>query len=80
MKYREMVYGNNKYMVPDLTKGWKLKWLAFGFFFSILAPVTATIWYRTRMPNMPTVRKVAVKWSYFGAIPGLLLFCLSFSI
>lgn len=62
---------DGRYKMPDLTKGWKTRWLVAGILLGIFAPGFAYFFYSWRMPNIPTVRKVAVKWSLPGALIGM---------
>lgn len=64
MKY-EMLDG--RYKVPILTKEWKAMWFVLGMFFQYIAVIYALIFYRLKYRNLPTVAKVATKWSAIGS-------------
>lgn len=66
MKWRDGLYGG--YKVPDLTKGWKASWFLAGFIFNWLAIPFSFIWYGQTLPQFPSVRKIAAKWSLFGTL------------
>lgn len=74
MKWRDSADG--RYKVPDLTKGWKVKWLLGGMIFGTIAPLAAFIWYRKKIPNIPTVSKVATKWAVYGFALSIVLYYL----
>lgn len=59
---------DGKCMVPVLTKGWKARWFIGGLFLNILATLFAFFLYRKTLPNIPTVAKVAVKWTLYGCV------------
>lgn len=65
MKYRTTQYGRE---VPDLTKGWKVRWFLAGLLLGLYAPGLALFFYSWRMPTFLTVKKVAVKFSLPGAV------------
>lgn len=73
MRYRTIDGG---YKVPMFTKSWKLRKVAVGMVFGILAPCFVPLYYNLTCPNIKTVRKVAMKYTWLGIVLHLVLLCL----
>lgn len=70
MKYYTNEMG---YSIPVLSKGWKAMWLVAGLIANFLAPLFAFFYYPKKLPNFPTVRKVALKFSLIGVVAGIII-------
>ena len=77
MKYRTIKGG---YKVPMLTKGWEATRFAIGVIFGVFAILPTSLFYKIAFPNIPTVKKIALKYTWLGAAVNLALFALSFKI
>ena len=73
MKYRTI---DGRYKVPVFTKGWKLARFLLGTVFGLLAVFATPIFYRYAFPNIPTVRRIAYRYTLCGFFAHLLVLCL----
>lgn len=67
------------YKVPKFTKGWKAGRFAIGACFGLLSIWPTAFFYKKAFPNIPTVKKVSLKYTWMGALVNLVLFALSFN-
>jgi hypothetical protein len=77
MKYRTIKGG---YRVPMFTKGWETSRFAIGLIFGLFSIWPTSFFYRKAFPNIPTVRRIALRYTWLGAAVNLILFALSFNV
>lgn len=76
MKY----YIESGLKIPTFTKGWKLGRFITGMVFGIFSIWPTSHFYKKTWPNITTVRKVALRYTWLGAAVNLILFALSFNV
>ena len=72
MKYRTIDGG---YKVPVFTKRWKLARFLLGTAFGFLAVFATTFFYKYAFPNIPTVRRIAYRYTICGFFVHLVILC-----
>lgn len=75
MKY----YIESDCKIPVFTKWWKLSRFAVGMVFGICAVWPTSLFYKKTWPNITTVKKVALRYTWIGVVVNLVLFILSFN-
>lgn len=75
MKY----YVESGLKIPMFTKGWKLGRFITGMVFGICAVWPTSLFYKKTWPNITTVKKVALRYTWIGVAVNLVLFILSFN-
>lgn len=73
MKYRTI---DGRYKVPMFTRDWKLRKVAAGLIFGVLSPCIVSFYYSLTCPNIKTVGKVAMRYTWLGIALHLVLLCL----